>query len=163
MGKSNTMRVGFGYDVHRLVEGRPLVLGGVKIPHFRGLSGHSDADVLVHAIIDALLGASGLGDIGRHFPPQDPAYRDISSITLLERTYKLIKEKGFRVINIDSTIVAEGPVLKDYIPSMEENIARVLDCHSVNVKATTTEGLGPEGRGEGMAAYAVVLLGGGFL
>lgn len=154
------IRVGFGYDAHRLVEGRPLFLGGVRIEFPKGLSGHSDADVLLHAIMDALLGAAGLGDIGRHFPPGDPAFKDISSVLLLERTAALIREKGFSVVNVDATVVCEAPRLKDLIPEMEKNIAGTLglDVDRVNVKATTTEGLGFTGTKEGIEAHAVALV-----
>lgn len=154
------MRVGIGYDVHRLVSGRPLVLGGVTIPFEKGLLGHSDADVLVHAIMDAMLGALALGDIGRHFPDNNPEYAGISSLLLLERVNRLIAEKGYGVGNIDAVIAAERPRLSPYIDSMRENIARVLSVHreAVGVKATTTEGLGFCGRGEGIAAQAVALL-----
>lgn len=154
------MRVGFGYDAHRLVEKRRLVLGGVDIPHPKGLLGHSDADVLLHAIIDALIGAAGLGDIGRHFPPSDESYRDISSLDLLIKTSELIKSAGFVVGNIDSTVVCEAPRLSPHIPSMVEKIAEALRCSSgrINIKAKTEEGLGFTGKGEGMAAYAVALL-----
>jgi 2-C-methyl-D-erythritol 2,4-cyclodiphosphate synthase len=150
------MRIGTGYDVHRLVEGRKLIIGGVEIPHEKGLLGHSDADVLLHAVCDALLGAAGLGDIGRHFPDSAPKYRGISSLFLLEEVRRLIREAGFRVNNIDATIVAERPKMAPYIPSMVANIASALtvDGMAVNVKATTTEGLGFAGRGEGIAAYA---------
>ncbi|RKO68035.1 2-C-methyl-D-erythritol 2,4-cyclodiphosphate synthase [Desulfofundulus salinus] len=151
------MRVGFGYDVHRLVTGRPLILGGVNVPFDRGLEGHSDADVLVHAVMDALLGAAGQGDIGRHFPDRDPRYAGISSLLLLERVGRLLVEKGFAVNNIDAVVVAQAPRLAAYIPDMEFNIARSLniDAGRINVKATTTEGLGFTGTGEGIAAYAV--------
>lgn len=154
------MRVGFGYDVHAFVEGRPLVLGGVEIPHTHGLLGHSDADVLLHAIADALLGAAALGDIGRHFPDSDPAYKGISSLLLLERTMELIRREGFSVHNVDSTLVLQKPRLAPYISRMVEEIARVLGLpvSAVNVKATTTEKLGFTGRREGIAAYAVALL-----
>lgn len=154
------MRVGFGYDVHAFVEGRPLFLGGVEVPYEYGLLGHSDADVLLHAIADALLGAAALGDIGRHFPDSDPAYKGISSLLLLERTVELIEERGFKVQNIDSTLVLQKPRLAPYISGMVEQIARVagLPLSSVNVKATTTEKLGFTGREEGVAAYAVALL-----
>jgi 2-C-methyl-D-erythritol 2,4-cyclodiphosphate synthase len=154
------MRVGFGYDVHAFVEGRPLVLGGVEIPHTHGLLGHSDADVLLHAVADALLGAAALGDIGRHFPDSDPAYRGISSLLLLERTVELIRREGFSVHNVDSTLVLQKPRLAPYISRMVEEIARVLGLpvSAVNVKATTTEKLGFTGRQEGVAAYAVALL-----
>lgn len=155
-----TYRIGNGYDVHRLVEDRPLILGGVEIPWRQGLAGHSDADVLLHAICDACLGAAGLGDIGRHFPPDDEAYRNIDSRRLLRRTCKILTDRGLRVVNVDSTVVAQAPKLADYISGMVENIAVDLELPAgrVNVKATTTEQLGFCGRGEGIAAYAVVLL-----
>jgi 2-C-methyl-D-erythritol 2,4-cyclodiphosphate synthase len=151
------VRVGTGYDVHCLVAGRKLVIGGVELPFEKGLIGHSDADVLLHAICDALLGAAGLGDLGRHFPDSAPKYKGISSLALLEDVYRLLVEAGFRVNNIDATIVAEKPKMAAHIPEMAANIAAVLkvDRSMVNVKATTTEGLGFAGRGEGMAAYAV--------
>lgn len=154
------MRVGTGFDAHRLVPGRPLVLGGVTIPHEQGLLGHSDADVLVHAIMDALLGALALGDIGQHFPDSDPAYRSISSLTLLARVAGLCHREGYEIANIDATIIAERPKLAPYIPQMRQNIAKALGlaAEKVSVKATTTEGLGYCGRGEGMAAHAVTLL-----
>ena len=151
------MRTGTGYDVHRLVEGRKLMIGGVDIPSERGLLGYSDADVLLHAICDALLGAAGLGDIGRHFPDTAPKYKGISSLSLLAEVYRLLTEGGFRVNNIDATIVAERPKMAAHIPAMVANIASAVkaDRSAVNVKATTTEGLGFAGRGEGIAAYAV--------
>jgi len=151
------MRIGTGYDVHRLVEGRKLMIGGVDIPSERGLLGYSDADVLLHAICDALLGAAGLGDIGRHFPDTAPKYKGISSLSLLAEVYRLLAEGGFRVNNIDATIVAERPKMAAHIPAMVANIASAVkaDRSAVNVKATTTEGLGFAGRGEGIAAYAV--------
>lgn len=154
------MRVGFGYDVHAFAEDRPLVLGGVTIPHDRGLLGHSDADVLLHAICDALLGAAALGDIGRHFPDSDPSYKGISSLILFDRTVRLVREHGFRVHNIDTTLVLQKPRLSPYIPAMVEEISRAADvpASAVNVKATTSERLGFTGREEGVAAYAVVLL-----
>ncbi|MBA7662991.1 2-C-methyl-D-erythritol 2,4-cyclodiphosphate synthase [subsurface metagenome] len=152
------MRVGMGYDVHRLVDGRRLILGGVEVPFGRGLLGHSDGDVLLHAICDALLGAAGEGDIGQHFPDSDPEYKDISSLVLLEKVKGLIKE--YRVNNIDSIIVAQEPKLASCLSKMKENITQVLkiDKSKINIKATTTEGLGPMGRGEGIAAYAMVSL-----
>lgn len=154
------MRVGHGYDVHRLVEGRKLILGGVDIPWEKGLLGHSDADVLVHAVMDALLGAAGLWDIGHAFPDNDPAYAGIDSMVLLARVRDMLTEKGYTVGNVDATILAQRPKLAGYIPQMRRNIAQVLgveeDC--VNVKATTEEGLGFTGSGEGMAAHAVALL-----
>lgn len=154
------MRVGFGYDVHKLVEGRPLILGGVTVKHKFGLVGHSDADVLIHAVIDALLGAAGLGDIGAHYPPTDAAYKDISSIILLERTANTLKDSGYVLSNIDATIVCESPKLSPYIPTMVDNLAKTLGSTQshVNVKATTTEGLGFAGHKEGIAAYAVALI-----
>lgn len=153
-------RIGTGYDVHRLVAGRKLMIGGVDIPFEKGLSGHSDADVLLHAICDALLGAAGLGDIGRHFPDTAPIYKDISSLMLLEEVRRLLAEAGFRVNNIDATIVAETPRMAPYIPAMIANISEAIkmDRSAINVKATTTEGLGFAGRGEGIAAYAVTLI-----
>jgi 2-C-methyl-D-erythritol 2,4-cyclodiphosphate synthase len=153
-------RVGHGYDVHRWGEGRALVLGGVEIPHHMGLLGHSDADVLLHAICDALLGALGLGDIGTHFPNTDPVYKDISSLVLLERVGRMVEEAGWRVGNLDATVVAERPLLSQYIPAMRSRIATALslDTGVVSVKATTSEGLGFVGRQEGIAAYAVALL-----
>ena len=154
------MRIGIGFDVHKLVEGRPLILGGVQIPFSKGLYGHSDADVLIHAIGDAILGATGLGDIGRHFPDDDPQYKDIESLKILKRIYKLCEKKGFYCINIDATIVAQKPKLYKYVSKMEKNVALCLkiDKEVVNIKATTTEGLGFEGEGKGIAAYAVVLM-----
>ena len=154
------MRIGFGYDVHPLVPGRSLTLGGVRIPYLFGLQGHSDADVLIHAICDALLGAIAEGDIGRHFPDTDSQYKDIKSTLLLKRVAAKVKEKGFRLQNVDATVVAERPKLSDFIPRMVKEIADTLETRTerVNVKATTTEGLGFTGRGEGISAYAVVLL-----
>ena len=154
------MRIGSGYDVHRLVENRRLILGGVEIPFEKGLLGHSDADVLTHAVMDALLGACALRDIGYHFPDSDPAYKGISSIELLQKVRDMLKKRGYEVINIDATVVAERPRLKDYIGGMINNIASALgiDADSVNVKATTEEGLGFTGTGEGIAAFAVCLL-----
>jgi 2-C-methyl-D-erythritol 4-phosphate cytidylyltransferase/2-C-methyl-D-erythritol 2,4-cyclodiphosphate synthase len=156
----NDMRIGHGYDVHRLVEGRKLILGGVDIPYEKGLLGHSDADVLLHAISDAILGAIGEGDIGRHFPDTDPRYKGADSLKLLAHVMKLAEEKGFMLGNVDATIVAQRPKLAPHIPLMRENIAGVLSAgiDRVNVKATTTEELGFAGRGEGIAAYAVALL-----
>ncbi len=154
------IRVGQGFDVHQLVEGRPCIIGGVTIPYELGLVGHSDADVLLHAITDAILGALGLGDIGKHFPDTDPDYKDADSLKLLEQVWKLAKEKGYKLGNIDSTIIAQKPKLAPYIPQMMEVIAKVLeaDMSQVNVKATTTEQLGFTGRGEGIAAQSVVCL-----
>ena len=152
------IRFGMGYDVHKLVEGRKLILGGVEVPHTLGLLGHSDADVLLHAIADALLGAAALGDIGRHFPDTDEAYKGISSMVLLKHVKDLLQKKGYKANNIDATIVAQKPKLAGFIEAMNQNIAKVLDLDldCVNVKATTTEGLGFAGTQEGIASYAVV-------
>lgn len=154
------MRIGMGYDVHRLVEDRNLIIGGVAIPYEKGLLGHSDADVLLHAIMDALLGAAALGDIGKHFPDTDPAYKGISSLVLLEKVGRLLTEKGFLIENIDATIVAQAPKMRPFIDSMRENIAGALemDMDHINVKATTEEGLGFTGIGEGISSQAVCLL-----
>ncbi len=154
------MRIGIGYDVHRLQTGRKLVLGGVDIPFTRGLLGHSDADVLLHAICDALLGAAGLGDIGGHFPDTDPAYKNIDSLVLLAQVNLRLGEAGYRVTNIDSTIMAQEPRLSPYLEAMRDNIASQLGISRtrVNVKATTTEKLGFEGRGEGISAQAIALI-----
>lgn len=154
------MRIGHGYDVHRLVEARKLILGGVEIPYELGLLGHSDADVLLHAVIDALLGAAALGDIGKLFPDSDPKYKDISSMLLLERAMERIRQKGFRVGNVDVTVIAQRPKLLHYIPRMRENLAQALELSvdRVNVKATTEEGLGFTGSGEGISCHAVCLL-----
>ena len=154
------MRVGTGYDVHALVEGRPLVLGGVTVPHDRGLAGHSDGDVAAHAIIEALLGAAALGDIGTHFPSDDPRYRDADSLSLLANVAKLLRENGWRTANLDATIVAERPPMATHIPRMRQNVAAALRVavDSVSIKATTTDGLGLTGRGEGIAAHAVVAI-----
>ena len=154
------MRIGHGYDVHRLTEGRALILGGVLIPYEKGLDGHSDADVLLHAVSDALLGAAGLGDIGRHFPDTDPAYKGADSLELLCQVGDKIQAAGLSVGNVDVTMIAQRPKLKDYIPAMEENIARVLktDPGRINIKATTEEHLGFTGDGSGMSCHAVCLL-----
>lgn len=151
-------RVGQGFDVHQLVEGRPCIIGGVTIPYEKGLLGHSDADVLLHTISDAILGALGLGDIGRHFPDTDPAYKDADSVKLLERVWEMAKERGYRLGNLDATIIAQRPKMAPYIPQMVEVIARTLesDAGLINVKATTTEQLGFTGRGEGIAAQCIV-------
>lgn len=153
-------RVGFGYDVHKLVEGRKLILAGVDVPFEKGLLGHSDADVILHALMDALLGAAALGDIGKHFPDSDEKYRGISSVFLLEEVAALILKEGFEIINIDCTLVAQKPKIALYIEEMRANISQSLkvDLSAVNVKATTTEGLGFTGTGEGMAAYAMASL-----
>lgn len=155
-----SIRIGHGYDVHALVSDRKLILGGVEIPHAKGLLGHSDADVLLHAIMDSILGAMALGDIGKHFPDTDVSFKDISSMVLLERVSHLLEEKGYLIGNLDATIMAQKPKLLPYIPQMVANISRILKCATsqVNVKATTTEKLGFVGREEGMASEAVVLL-----
>ena len=154
------VRIGHGYDVHRLVEGRRLILGGVDIPWERGLLGHSDADVLTHAVMDALLGAAGLGDIGQHFPDTDPAYTGADSLRLLAHVTALLGERGFTVGNVDATVLAQRPKLAPHIPQMRDNLARAMGAEpaQVNVKATTEEGLGFTGSGEGMAAHAVALI-----
>ena len=154
------MRVGFGYDAHRLTPGRRLVLGGVEIPHPVGLSGHSDADVLTHALGDALLGAVAAGDLGRHFPDSDPTYRGISSLILLERIMTVVQARGFQPVNVDVTVVAEQPRLAPHVPRMIDNLAPILGLapDAVSIKATSTEKMGFAGREEGIAAYAVVLV-----
>lgn len=154
------MRIGQGFDVHQLVEGRKLIIGGVDIPHEKGLLGHSDADVLLHAISDALLGAAALGDIGRHFSDSDARYKNIDSRILLREVARMVSDKGFRIGNVDATIIAQRPKMAPHIPEMVENIAADLGiaASAVNVKATTTEGLGYTGRGEGIAAQAAALL-----
>lgn len=154
------MRIGQGYDVHRLVEGRPLIIGGLTLPYEFGLDGHSDADVLLHAISDALLGAIGEGDIGRHFPDTDPEFKGADSKVLLKRVWKMVQEKGYRLGNLDACIIAQKPKMAPYIKEMQEKVADLLesDVKQVNIKATTTEKLGFTGRGEGIAAEAVCLL-----
>lgn len=154
------LRIGMGYDVHKLVEGRKLIMGGEEIPHHLGLLGHSDADVLIHAIMDALLGAAALGDIGKHFPDTDPQYKGISSIKLLEHVSELLKQNHIKINNIDSTIIAQKPKMAPHIMTMRENIAKALDIalDQINVKATTEEGLGFTGTEEGIASQAIVLL-----
>jgi len=153
-------RIGFGIDFHPLEDGREFWLGGVRIPHDRGAVGHSDADVLIHAICDALLGALNLGDIGQHFPNNDPAYKNIDSKILLQRTYEIVKGKGWRIVNIDSTVCLEAPKIMKYAPAMREAMAGVLEiaADEISVKATTTEKMGFVGRGEGLVAYATILL-----
>jgi 2-C-methyl-D-erythritol 2,4-cyclodiphosphate synthase len=152
-----TVRTGIGYDVHRFAEGRPLILGGVRLPHPRGLEGHSDADVLLHAIADAILGACALGDIGQHFPPSDPAYRDADSLKLLAHIAQLVTSHGFEIQHVDSTVIAEAPNIGPHVEAMRDAIGRALQLQrdSVSVKATTNEGMGFIGRGEGIAALAV--------
>ena len=153
-------KIGYGYDAHRLTEQRKLIIGGVDIPYEKGLLGHSDADVLTHAVIDALIGALGAGDIGKHFPDSDMAYKDADSIVLLSRTYEMMKEQGFKVGNIDATVVAQKPRMASYIDAMRKNLTDALKCptEAVNVKAKTTEGMAFEGRGEGISAHAVALI-----
>lgn len=153
-------KVGIGFDAHRLDKGRPLIIGGVKIPYDLGLSGHSDADVLIHAIIDGILGALAMGDIGIHFPDDDPAYKDIDSTILLRKVMELVKKEGYGINNIDNTIVAEMPKLTPHIPSMKERLCKVLGIlpGQINIKATTTEGMGFCGRGEGISAISIVSL-----
>lgn len=154
------MRIGMGYDVHKLVEDRELIMGGVTIPYEKGLLGHSDADVLLHAIMDALLGAAALGDIGKHFPDTDSAYKGISSVLLLQKVGELLEEEGFLIENIDATIIAQAPKMRPYIDTMRENIAKALgiDVMQVNVKATTEEGLGFTGAGLGISSQAICML-----
>ena len=154
------MRVGVGYDAHSLVEGRPLLLGGVTVPHDRGLEGHSDGDVLLHAVIDAFLGAAALGDIGTHFPSSDAQYKDMSSLSLLAKVEQLLRQRGWRPVNVDATIVAERPRLTPHISGMRAAVARALEVEldTVSIKATTADGLGFVGRGEGIAAHAVVAI-----
>ena len=154
------MRIGMGYDIHRLVLKRKLILGGVTIPFQKGLMGHSDADVLVHAVCDALLGAAGLGDIGLHFPDTESKYKDIYSINLLSRTYEIISKKGFSIINVDATVFAEAPKISPHREIMKQNIAQAIhvDPDCVNIKATTAEGLGMIGRGEGISAACIALI-----
>ncbi|EJT6171851.1 2-C-methyl-D-erythritol 2,4-cyclodiphosphate synthase [Clostridium perfringens] len=154
------MRIGMGYDVHKLVENRDLILGGVKIPYEKGLLGHSDADVLLHAIMDSLLGAAALGDIGKHFPDTDPKYKGADSIKLLEFVGELLNKNNYKISNIDATIIAQRPKMAPYIPTMRENIAKALniDLDQINVKATTEEGLGFTGSGEGISSQSICLL-----
>ncbi|KOP72290.1 2-C-methyl-D-erythritol 2,4-cyclodiphosphate synthase [Cytobacillus solani] len=153
-------RIGQGFDVHQLTEGRPLIIGGIEIPYEKGLLGHSDADVLLHTVADACLGAIGEGDIGKHFPDTDPAFKDADSAKLLEHVWKLVKEKGYELVNADCTIIAQKPKMAPYIEPMRERIAQLLetDNENINVKATTTEKLGFTGRGEGIASQVAVLL-----
>lgn len=159
-GTEEDMRIGMGYDVHRLTEGRRLIMGGVEIPYEKGLLGHSDADVLVHAVMDALLGAAALGDIGKHFPDTDPAYKGISSIALLKKVGELLEENCFLIENIDATIIAQAPKMRPHIDRMRQNMADALgiDISQINVKATTEEGLGFTGTGEGISSQAICLL-----
>ena len=160
MSQVPNIRVGTGFDAHRLVPGRPLVLGGVNIPHHHGLDGHSDADALLHAVSDALLGATAMGDIGQHFPPGDPAFKDADSRQLLRQVVSLLEQAGWQAINVDVTVIAEKPRLAPHIPAMRENLSKDmgLALEAVSIKATTTEGMGFPGRQEGIAAQAVVLV-----
>ncbi len=153
-------RIGQGYDLHRLEEGRPLILGGVRIPYEKGLMGHSDADVLCHAVTDALIGALALGDIGSHFPDTDPRFKDADSLDLLVRAYSLVRSQDYRIVNVDATVIAERPKLREYIDDIRQRLADHLNVskNAISIKAKTNEGLGPEGRGEAMSAHAVVLL-----
>ena len=154
------MRIGHGYDVHKLIEGRTLILGGVDIPYDKGLLGHSDADVLTHALMDAMLGAAALGDIGKHFPDSSGEFKNISSLILLERCIKLLDDAGYRLVNADITVIAQAPKLAKHIPEMLNNLAKVIGCETstLNIKATTEEGLGFTGKGEGIACHAVCLI-----
>ncbi|MGD2099430.1 MAG: 2-C-methyl-D-erythritol 2,4-cyclodiphosphate synthase [Desulfobacterales bacterium] len=154
------MRIGMGYDVHRLVKGRSLILGGVSIVFEKGLLGHSDADVLTHAVCDALLGAAGLGDIGTHFPDSDPQFKDISSLTLLSETHRMLTDKGFQIVNLDATVFAEAPKLAPLRQKMQTQLAHAMRINpgQINIKATTTEGLGVIGKGQGMAALCIALI-----
>lgn len=154
------MRIGQGYDIHRLVEGRPLILGGIEIPYDQGLLGHSDADVLTHAIMDALLGAAALGDIGHYFPPEDPQWKDANSIVLLQKIVDLVRQKGWAIGNVDAVVVAERPKLKPHIQNLQQSLATAMQIETdqISVKATTHEKLGPIGAGEAIATYAVALL-----
>lgn len=154
------MRVGIGYDIHRFTEGRRLVLGGAEIPYIKGLIGHSDADVLLHAVCDAMLGAAGEGDIGRHFPDTDPKYENISSLLLLKRVWEIISSKRFKVHNVDTILIADEPKIEPFRETMKDNISRVIkiEKEKINIKATTSEGVGAIGRGEAIAAHAIVLL-----
>ena len=154
------MRIGHGYDVHKLVEGRKLIMGGVEIPYEKGLLGHSDADVLLHAISDALLGAATLGDIGKLFPDTDPQFKGADSMVLMAEVYRNVKAKGYKVVNVDATIIAQRPKMRTYIDTMRENIAKILECDvdCINVKATTEEGMGFTGEGMGISAHAVCLI-----
>ncbi len=154
----NQMKIGHGYDVHRLVEGRDLILGGVKIPHTLGLLGHSDADVLTHAVMDAVLGALGEGDIGRHFPDTDDKYKGIDSLLLAKEVALLMQKKGYALSNLDVTVLAQKPKIAPYLAKMRENLAQIFDCEEINIKATTEEGLGFTGAQEGIAVHAVCLL-----
>ncbi|MEW6557089.1 MAG: 2-C-methyl-D-erythritol 2,4-cyclodiphosphate synthase [Elusimicrobiota bacterium] len=157
--KNAFLKVGFGYDIHKLVNGRPLYLGGVKIPFSKGLLAHSDGDVLLHAICDSLLGAAGLGDIGRHFPNTDKKYKNISSLILLKKTMNLLKKSGYKIINIDTMLVAKKPKISPYIYKMKKTISKIISTKNISIKATTNEGIGEIGKGTAICSYSVCLLG----
>lgn len=153
-----SLRIGFGYDIHKLVKGRPLFLGGLKIPYSKGLLAHSDGDVLLHAICDSLLGSAGLGDIGKHFPNTDKKYKNISSLALLEKTFVLLKKSGYKIINIDTMLVAKEPKISPYIEKMRKEISKIIGTKNISVKATTNEGIGAIGKGRAICAYAVCMV-----
>ncbi|MFA5779897.1 MAG: 2-C-methyl-D-erythritol 2,4-cyclodiphosphate synthase [Elusimicrobiota bacterium] len=155
---NSKLRIGFGYDIHKLVKGRPLFLGGIKIPYSKGLLAHSDGDVLLHSICDSLLGAAGLGDIGQHFPNTDKKYKNISSSVLLEKTFVLLKKSGYKIINIDTMLVAKEPKFSPYIKKMKKEISKVIGTKNISIKATTNEGIGAIGNGKAICAYAVCLI-----
>jgi len=152
------LRIGFGYDIHKLVKGRPLFLGGIKIPYSKGLLAHSDGDVLLHSICDSLLGAAGLGDIGKHFPNTDKKYKNISSLVLLEKTFELLKKSGYKIINIDTMLVAKEPKISPYIEKMKKEISKVIGTKNISIKATTNEGIGAIGKGKAICSYAICLV-----
>ena len=155
---NSKLRIGFGYDIHKLVKGRPLFLGGIKIPYSKGLLAHSDGDVLLHAICDSLLGAAGLGDIGQHFPNTDKKYKNISSLVLLEKTFVLVKNSGYKIINIDTMLVAKEPKISPYIEKMKKEISKVIGTKNISIKATTNEGVGDIGKGKAICSYAICLI-----
>lgn len=152
------IKIGFGYDIHKLVKGRPLFLGGIKIPYSKGLLAHSDGDVLLHAICDSLLGAAGLGDIGQHFPNTDKKYKNISSLVLLEKTFVLVKNSGYKIINIDTMLVAKEPKISPYIEKMKKEISKVIRTKNISIKATTNEGIGELGKGKAICSYSICLI-----
>ena len=155
---NSKLRIGFGYDIHKLVKGRPLFLGGIKIPYSKGLLAHSDGDVLLHAICDSLLGSAGLGDIGKHFPNTDKKYKNISSLALLEKTFVLLKKSGYKIINIDTMLVAKEPKISPYIEKMKKEISKIIGTKNISIKATTNEGIGDIGKGKAICAYSVCLI-----
>ncbi|MDO8734832.1 MAG: 2-C-methyl-D-erythritol 2,4-cyclodiphosphate synthase [Elusimicrobiota bacterium] len=155
---NSKLRIGFGYDIHKLVKGRPLFLGGIKIPYSKGLLAHSDGDVLLHSICDSLLGSAGLGDIGQHFPNTDKKYKNISSLALLEKTFILLKKSGYKIINIDTMLVAKEPKISPYIGKMKKEISKIIGTKNISIKATTNEGIGDLGKGKAICAYAVCLI-----